>query len=1692
MAEKNNEIKAMIKKLETAVLSLSSGSKDQLKINRELLKVISLLNAGFAKNKTDAQDLIDQVSKGLSLTDEEAGKWAKTRGATSKDLESIKLKFKQIEASHGRLNDSAEDFNDTLGEITDSLDDEIDLTKNLFKTYKEINEILKKSKDVVGKIGNGTISVDTAMEQILKKKGTLSTMFDDMFSSTQLADEMLGKLQQDSESLIDAIHGMGGSIELNFVPNSAELNRALNDMHKSVQLDNDARLAGLYQYFSENEELQRKMGMKLASEKTGGAIEFDISTGTLRTAMGELTDGTKEYQKAYEKLQGIHIDTNGAQSLQDIFVSIGALINKNVQRTADEDKLLDSLVQKLDLGSQLITKQVIQRQIDLQVLQSTLRLEANRNSQIQKYTKHLQFAENAIIEMGSGFDTLNSMIPMGIGNLLGLNKVSYQLMEGHKVGAKAFVDVIAAGGTPAKAMAGYLKSFGPILKLALNPLTLIIAGFALAYKFVEGMVDKYKTMSKEMGVSLLQAKKLNDANLDILTSQRNQFNTMQDIEEAQKAMIGDSGKVFDLTTKGNREIALSAIEMGKAFGYGTESAIKMQKMFENLGASDDLASNLQANLGLISEMVGLSPQIISQDLLDASEEVYTYFAGMPEKAAKAAIEVRKMGFSLKQAGSIAQKMLDLGGFMEDMYELRAMTGPSGIDFSKAFDLGLTGDIAGMTKEIMNQIGTTADLNKMDYLTRMKIAKTLGMSSEELGKSVMLHEKMSKLDAKDAAYAEANIDRIGDISKMSKDQIKDRLAQLQSTDRMGVAWEKIKATFVKALLPLVETFGNILEGLGPVLNLLIPILEGILWPFNQLIKLVRLISPILKPVGQILMGFLSPIESILEKITGIKNAFGETGNIIKVIAAGFSSWFILKKILGYVGLMKSGVGEVGASSGLIGKIFGGIIPMFGKIVKGILSHLPIVGIFFQKMFKNVEKQSEKTSSKISSDGKRSFGRMAGMAGGIFAAMNSKVIFGGIQSIAAKAFSKIGITGAESMLGIEPAAVDAFGNVKESGIGAMSAVGLIGSSLMTEYLQYGVEKFFQKKFEKTFEGKTDSIVKKAAKKFGKIGEVGGKMLDPLTTKASSVFDKILNTAQQKFPKISEIFSKSFSTVSDKLGKGKGLIGKLFGKSEPADLIGNVTKKVDEVPGKLIENKPADLIQSVTNETKAEVKEPKGLKKTTSIFEKVKKTFQTGFSVIADAIKQVSKMIKTVLTDLVQFVSSSLKTLSSGVGTAIKNILKGIGDGLGSFKASALKGAATLLVLSGALWVTSKAVQNFTNVKWNDLAKAGAALGGLAIVALALGSASVQMIIGAAAIAILGASLIPTAIALKMFNDVDWSSLAKAGVALIGLSLAALAVGTIMMSGVGAVAILAGAAAFAILGASLLPLAFAMQIFAKGANAMIPVFEKIGNAINGVITSIGNAISVVIKAMGTAFVQISGSIQSLATIDAKKLFAVAAGIYAVGSALVAFTAMNIGSAFAGTFEKIFGGGPIEKLKSLAAMADPLSKVADSISIMSSSLLVFAETLQNLSLDNLDVFKEISKLEPEKLNPLKAQITGVSAPNSDDEIPSENGANLNPRPAFQRSKFKPSPPPRESTAQNVMVRDLKQIQKEEPEEDAYGYGKKQGAFGGGEMDSKAVVRELRQVQNLLAAILAKNTDVHLDGVKVNNRLKKFNNGIG
>lgn len=101
------------------------------------------------------------------------------------------------------------------------------------------------------------------------------------------------------------------------------------------------------------------------------------------------------------------------------------------------------------------------------------------------------------------------------------------------------------------------------------------------------------------------------------------------------------------------------------------------------------------------------------------------------------------------------------------------------------------------------------------------------------------------------------------------------------------------------------------------------------------------------------------------------------------------------------------------------------------------------------------------------------------------------------------------------------------------------------------------------------------------------------------------------------------------------------------------------------------------------------------------------------------------------------------------------------------------------------------------------------------------------GAAAMLVISASLLVTAKALNEFNTVEWGSLGKAGLALLGLVGAVAALGTLMSSGVGTIAILAGSAAILTIASSMVVLGAGMKLINNniaGLENLVPLLSSL----------------------------------------------------------------------------------------------------------------------------------------------------------------------------------------------------------------------------------------------------------------------------
>ena len=178
----------------------------------------------------------------------------------------------------------------------------------------------------------------------------------------------------------------------------------------------------------------------------------------------------------------------------------------------------------------------------------------------------------------------------------------------------------------------------------------------------------------------------------------------------------------------------------------------------------------------------------------------------------------------------------------------------------------------------------------------------------------------------------------------------------------------------------------------------------------------------------------------------------------------------------------------------------------------------------------------------------------------------------------------------------------------------------------------------------------------------------------------------------------------------------------------------------------------------------------------------------------------------------VNNSAKVLASLANKLEKpleklgNVLSDFGDKLKSFFGGLLKGALAIAALGASLIPLAFSLKMFKDVEWSSVGQLLTTLPLIAVTGKILGGMFGQILKGALAITALGASILPLAYSLKMMESVGIGTVGVLAAALTTVGLAAAAVGTF------APLIAIGAGVLALLGASIIPLAFGLKMLSE----------------------------------------------------------------------------------------------------------------------------------------------------------------------------------------------------------------------------------------------------------------------------------------
>jgi hypothetical protein len=228
--------------------------------------------------------------------------------------------------------------------------------------------------------------------------------------------------------------------------------------------------------------------------------------------------------------------------------------------------------------------------------------------------------------------------------------------------------------------------------------------------------------------------------------------------------------------------------------------------------------------------------------------------------------------------------------------------------------------------------------------------------------------------------------------------------------------------------------------------------------------------------------------------------------------------------------------------------------------------------------------------------------------------------------------------------------------------------------------------------------------------------------------------------------------------------------------------------------------------------------------------------------------------------------------------------------------------LIAIAGALYIASKAFENFGKIEWESIGKGMVALGGLVVAALALDKVKGNIIAGSAALGILALATYGIGAALGTFAELDWETIGKGMAAIAGL---------------GVIGAIAGTAA---------PLIFV------GALAL--------GAMGGALYIIGEAM----QAVGQGFAEMSDGLEKIGKLDGSNLLLVGAGLASIG---VGMAALGVGTAVAGVSNLVTGflsavtgqKTPVEQLLMLGEKGDLINQAGTGVVNIARGLGMFSQ---------------------------------------------------------------------------------------------------------------------------------------------------------
>tara|TARA_Y100001963_G_scaffold84469_1_gene117089 strand:+ start:11600 stop:13708 length:2109 start_codon:yes stop_codon:yes gene_type:complete len=374
---------------------------------------------------------------------------------------------------------------------------------------------------------------------------------------------------------------------------------------------------------------------------------------------------------------------------------------------------VDSLVDSEEARERITEKDKLQK-LDIEGLLKDQKkiAEALKKLDINKAklsSKELQKQKESLLTAGVNLDK----------NLDAANAIQTQVQLQDKLAG--LIGQSSAGMT---GLAQQAKLF--VIAMAKNPIVLMLAGLVAVGKLLMSQFNLVKTINKEMGVGAFQAKTMGD-----------EFRLTNDalklIGQDAVGIMGELQTQFGDLDKVTPTMVAEIGVMSTFLGASSEHLVQVTGMVERLGNdSKDAGMNTIKFASALAESNKVAPGKVLADIAENSKLFAEFGQDGGENIARAAVAARRLGLDLGSVAAIADSLLDFETSIGSEMEASMLIGKQ-LNFNKARELALSGDLVGAAQDVVSQIGGQAELEQMNVIQRRALADSIGVSVEELSR-----------------------------------------------------------------------------------------------------------------------------------------------------------------------------------------------------------------------------------------------------------------------------------------------------------------------------------------------------------------------------------------------------------------------------------------------------------------------------------------------------------------------------------------------------------------------------------------------------------------------------------------------------------------------------------------------------------------------------------------------------------------------------------------------------------------------------------------------------------------------------------------------------------------------------------------------------------------------------------------------